>query len=289
MIMKKGPPVNEQVRIWRIPGLPQLELMRATYIRQSFARHSHEGFAVGVIEDGALGFFYRGENVIAAKGAINLANPDEPHTGRAAHQDGWTYRMFYLHADALHKTACQIAGHPVAMPFFQSGVLQDDALAGMIRHVHRALEDKRNPSLEKESLFLLMLSHLIRRHADAPPKPLRIGSERSAAQRTRDFIEAHSSEDISIHQLASIAHMSPYHFIRIFYKAMGLPPHSYLLQARARKAKSLIAQGSSIAAAALEAGFADQSHLTRHYKRIFGITPGQFRNFVQYGHSGAQP
>jgi AraC-like DNA-binding protein len=276
---------KEQVRMWRIPELPQLDLLRATYVHQSFARHSHEGFAVGIIESGALGFFYRGENIVAAKGAINLANPDECHTGHGAHEEGWTYRMFYMHASEVHKAARQIAGRNVGMPFFQSGAIWDDALAAIIRQVHISLEEPKNPLIEKESLYLLMLTHLIRRHADSPPQLSRIGNERSVAQRARDYMEAHCSEDLSIHQLASIARMSPYHFIRVFYKEMGLPPHGYLLQARVKKAKTLLTQGLPIAAAALESGFTDQSHLTRNYKRIFGITPGQFRNFIQYGYS----
>ncbi len=72
--MRRGPS-KEKVKLWR-PGIAGLELMRATYITQRFPRHAHDGFAVGVIEDGALGFYYRGANVVAPAGAINLANPD---------------------------------------------------------------------------------------------------------------------------------------------------------------------------------------------------------------------
>ncbi len=111
----------EHIRMWRLPELPQVELMRARYIHQSFARHSHEGFAVGVIENGALGFFYRGENVVASEGAINLANPDEAHTGQAAHPDGWTYRMFYMPAPALQESARRIAGRPAGMVRVRNG------------------------------------------------------------------------------------------------------------------------------------------------------------------------
>jgi AraC-like DNA-binding protein len=275
--------VKEKIKMWRIQALPQLDLMRATYVQQHFAKHTHEGFAVGVIENGALGFFYRGENVVAARGAINLANPDEAHTGHAAVPEGWTYRMFYLHADMLKKAACQIAGRNVQMPFFQSGVIQDDWLADIIRRIHLSLEEETNPILEKGSLLLMMLSQLIQRHSDAPPPLFALGNEKSSVRRAREYIDANCSEDISIDSLAAVAHLSPYHFIRVFHKEMGLPPHRYLKQARVRRAKELLSRGWSIAAAALEAGFVDQSHLSRNFKHILGFTPGQFSNFIQYG------
>jgi AraC-like DNA-binding protein len=278
----KNRAAHENIKLWRVAALPRLELMRATYVRQHFARHTHEGFAVGIIENGALGFFYRGENVVAVRGSINLANPDEAHTGHAAVPEGWTYRMFYLHADLIRRAACQMAGRKVQMPFFQAGVIQDNALANIIRRTHISLEDEESSTLEKESLLLMMLSHLVRRHSDAPPVPMMLGNERSPVRRAREYIDDNCSEDVSISRLAAIAHLSPYHFIRVFHKELGLPPHSYLKQARVRKAKELLAHGWSIAAAALEAGFVDQSHLARNFKLIFGFTPGQFSNFVQY-------
>lgn len=280
----KQAPEKEHIKLWRDPGLPQLDLMRATYIRQCFSRHTHEGFAVGVIENGALGFFYRGENIVAARGAVNLANPDEAHTGQAAVPEGWTYRMFYFPADTMRAAACQIAGRNVQMQFFKMGALRDDRLAGLIRQAHCSFEDAKSAMLEKESLFLAMLSHLIRAHSDAPPGIHSLGNERSPIRKARDYIEAHCSEDISVRTLASIAGLSPFHFIRAFHKEMGLPPHGYLKQARVRKARSLLASGRSIAAAALESGFADQSHLARNFKGILGVTPGRFRNFVQDRH-----
>jgi AraC-like DNA-binding protein len=269
--------------MWQLAALPNLELLRATYLTQSFARHTHEGFAVGVIEQGALGFFYRGENVTATTGSINLANPDEAHTGHAATEEGWSYRMFYFSADVLRKAACRLSGRNTQMPFFQPGVIRDDHLAGVIRNLHIALENGQDSTLEKESRFLLMLTLLIERHADAPPPVLNIGREHHAVLKTRRYIEANYSEDISIKDLASVGNMSPFHFIRVFAKETGIPPHAYLNQVRVKRARELLAGGWSIAATACETGFADQSHLARHFKRILGITPGQYSNFIQYG------
>lgn len=274
---------KEFVKVWRPSVLPDVELLRATYVTQTFARHAHEGFAVGVIEEGALGFYYRGENVTAARGAINLANPDEVHTGHAAVREGWTYRMFYLDAEVLRKAASQIAGRRVHMPFFRAGVIQDDSLAGMIRNLHIGLESNRCSTIEKESRFLQMVSLLIGRHADDPPVPHRIGRERRAVSKTRDYIDCHFGEELSIRQLASLARLSPFHFIRVFAAGMGIPPHAYMNQVRVRRARELLSGGWPVAQTACETGFVDQSHLTRHFKRILGITPGQYRNFVQDG------
>ena len=273
-----------QPKIWRLPELGNLELLHATFVNHAFPRHTHDGFAVGVIEQGALGFYYRGENVVASQGAINLANPDEAHTGYAAAETGWTYRMFYLDPDLLQNAAAEIANRPITrLPFFQTGVLDDDDLAGIIHRFHRNLELEREvlSQLEKETRLLWMLTQLIMRHADAPPAPHRIGREDKAIHRVCEYIQAYCNENISIEQLAKVAHLSPFHFIRVFRNQMGLTPHAYLTQIRIRQAKGLLAKGWTISAAAFETGFVDQSHLTRYFKRLMGVTPGQYRNFVQ--------
>ncbi len=115
--------------------------------------------------------------------------------------------------------------------------------------------------------------------------PHSIGREHHIVLKTREYIEANYSEDISIRDLASIGNMSTFHFIRVFAREMGVPPHAYLNQVRLRRARELLASGWSIAATACETGFVDQSHFSRRFKRIFGITPGQYSNFIQYGRS----
>ena len=89
----------EQSKMWRIPKLDDVQLLRGKNLTQSFPLHTHEQYAIGVIERGALGFFYRGENVVASQGEINLCIPDEPHTGEPAIPEGWSYRMFYTHTE----------------------------------------------------------------------------------------------------------------------------------------------------------------------------------------------
>jgi AraC-like DNA-binding protein len=272
---------QEHVKLWRLPELGNVELMHAHYVTQSFPRHTHEGFGVGVIERGALGFYYRGRNVVAPPGVINLVNPGEVHTGHAAAAEGWTYRMFYFGADLLQKAATQITGGRENIPFFRGGVIHDQELAGMIHSLHVNLEENKSSLLEKESSFLLMLTRLIARHSDAPPACRPAGREHLPIKRAKDFIESHFHENISIEKLSSVASLSPFHFIRAFRNEVGLPPHAYLTQVRVRKAMGFLKTGRKIADTAYETGFADQSHLSRHFKRITGYTPGQYSNSIQ--------
>jgi AraC-like DNA-binding protein len=222
-----------------------------------------------------------GEQVVAPAGAVNLAVPGEVHTGQAAHEAGWTYRMFYLAADLLVSAASQMTGKKAAMPFIRAGVLFDADLVRMIHRLHRKMEDPATPLLEKETALLAVLTRLLRRHCRPRPNACQTGREPAALATARDLIHAHHDRDISIGELAGAAGLSPYHFIRVFHEQTGLTPHAYLTQVRVRRAQRLIASGETPVQSAIGAGFFDQSHLTRHFKRILGITPGRYRNCVQ--------
>jgi AraC-like DNA-binding protein len=272
---------TEKSKLWCIPRFSNLELLRARHRTQSFPLHTHEQYAIGVIEQGALGFFYRGENVVAWQGHINLCIPGEPHTGQPAAAEGWSYRMFYLDPALLQQVACQIADHPHAIPYFRSGVIADPALAQQLWRLHLQFERAAVPLLEQETHLLDVLAQMIQRHADDPPRRDRGGQEPDAVTQIKEYIASYYSEDISLETLSQLTHLSPYHLIRTFRTAVGIPPHAYLRQVRVQRAKTLLALGRPIADVALTTGFVDQSHLTRWFKRLWGVTPAQYRNSVQ--------
>src|SRR5579862_5115992 len=115
----------EQTKFWRAPELGNLELLHATYITHSFTRHTHEGFAIGVIEQGAEEFYYRHAIHVAPAGSMVVINPGEVHTGNAVKIDGWTYRMIYPDAEAVRQAACELAGRQQAIPLFPNPVIYD--------------------------------------------------------------------------------------------------------------------------------------------------------------------
>ena len=275
---------GERTQVWRVEtGLGPVNLMRARYVTQVFAPHFHEGYCLGVIERGALGFRYMGERVVAPAGAVNLAVPGEVHTGEAADARGWTYRMFYLDPAMLVSAASQMAGRRTSLPFIREGVIFDAALADMLQQLHARMTDPSTPLLAKEAGLMAVLTRLLRRYSRQRIDAAAIGKAPQGVDRTRSYIHAHHDRDLSIGELAAVAGLSPYHFIRVFSDRIGLTPHAYLTQVRVEKARQLLLAGEPAAQAALAAGFFDQSHLSRHFTRIVGTTPGRYRNCVQDG------
>ncbi len=263
-----------------LPLLGGVELLSARYVRQAFSRHVHEGYALGAIEAGALAFRYRGEALVAARGEVNLVVPGEAHDGHAALPGGWAYRMFYLPPAVLVRASAELSagGKP---PHFAPGVLRDPELAAEIFAVHRLALDPEAPLLAKESRLLGLLAAWISRHAEERPQAPRIGSEHAAVARTRAFLHDRLTEEVGLERLSSVAGLSPWHLVRVFARETGLPPHAYLVQARLARARELLAGPLRLADIAAETGFADQAHLTREFKRRFGLTPGACRKIIQ--------
>ena len=268
-------PAQEHTHFWRDPALNNLELLRATYITHAFAPHMHEGYAIGVIEGGAERFRYRRGVHVAPRGSIVLINPGEMHTGESATEHGWMYRMLYPDISLLQRAASEMAGKQQGIPFFPSPVVDDPALATQLMQLHAVLE--RSPSaLERDSRFLWVFAQLIARHADAHASLQAIRGQQTWVQQVRAYLEDHYAENVTLEQLASFVNVSPFHLLRVFRDVVGLPPHNYLTQVRVRRARQLLQASLRPAEVAQAVGFTDQSHLTRHFKSLVGVTPARY-------------
>jgi AraC-like DNA-binding protein len=92
----------------------------------------------------------------------------------------------------------------------------------------------------------------------------------------REYLEDNLGRSVPLEELARLANLSPFHLARVFRDEVGMPPHAYQTQARLGCARSLLLRGWPPARVAQETGFADQSHLTRRFKRLVGVTPGRY-------------
>ncbi len=236
----------------------------------------------------------------AGPGAVVVNNPGDLHTGRAGAGAGWSYRMLYPPAALVADVAAQLADAPGAPggagrrrgpPRFAAPVLEDPVAAGQLGRLVTALLAGAEP-LETHTLFLATFTRLLRRHAcERPPlgPPRAAPREPQAVRLAREYLDAHAageagagaSAGASLADLARVAGLSPLYLVRAFGRAVGLPPHAYLTQARVRRARRLLAAGAPPAAVAARVGFADQSHLTRHFRRAVGVPPGQYARAVR--------
>lgn len=171
---------------------------------------------------------------------------------------------------------------PVAPPCGPSLFATQDLLVLQIGLAFRKLleQGQAQDSLYAESLAQTLGVHLLQHYGTRPiaPTPRQDGLSPAQLNRVIDYIAAYLNQDLSLHQLAALVEMSPHYFSELFKRSTGLSPHQYVIRARVRRAKQLLRQSdAAIATVAYQVGFANQSHLNRHFKRLVGVTPGQFR------------
>jgi len=273
--MVPGRDKQNRTKFWVDRDLGGVSLLFTEFRTVSFPRHVHDEFVIAVTEEGAGRCVTRGVSDIGTSRSIMVFNPGEPHAGGVTGGMIWRYRGLYV-TDAAFRDICEnISERPAAAPYFRDSVVQDTRLADLLVRAHLALE-ARGARLARESLFLAGIASLLKRHGRPPPPSPKAGREHGPVRRALDFMQANLASDLSMNELAACAGLSPFHFIRCFRRATGLPPHAYLTQLRLDHARHLLGRGKSPAEVALAAGFYDQSHLIRHFKRTYGITPGQY-------------
>lgn len=276
---------GEWARFYKRPHIYGIELIHAAFITHAFPWHVHDYYAIGVIETGTQTFSCRSGKQKTPTGGIFVIHPDEPHTGEPDTSSGFTYRTFYPSADVMRHAAAELTGRRQPLPFFPTPVINDPALARRLLALHRTLI-RPTSTLEGETLVIEALAEMIARHADRRSVARPFGQERAAIRRVREYMEAHYDRDVSLTFLAQLVSLSPFYLARVFRTEVGLPPHAYLESVRIRQAQRLVSHGAPLSQVAFATGFADQSHFTHRFKRLIGVTPGQYakqRKIIQDG------
>lgn len=264
---------GESAHYWRHPAVPGVDLMRARFVRHGFARHTHETFALGVVRTGTSDLWVGGVRHVISTGGVVLLNPDVVHTGGPVDDVGWAYRVFYPSVDVV----AAATGCPD--PWFTRPIVADPAAAAVLGQAHLAAESADR--LASETLLSTALSLLWQGYGGGRRVAPAAGGAREAAA-ARDILHARAVDPPSLGELAAMVGTSRYALLRAFRARYGLPPHAYLNQLRVRRARTLLDEGVPAAAVAVAVGFADQSHLSRHFRRLVGLAPGRYqRNNVQ--------
>lgn len=265
---------RERARHWQYAELPGVDLLRARYIRKSFVRHTHENFVIAAIADGVEVFHHGGSDQYAGAGALALVNPDTPHTGRAGVPEGWRYGALYPPPEAVAAIAAETTTLR-GTPGFATPVLDDPYTVRLVHQVLRATDEGN--ALAADTLLRVVVTRLLRLNGGSPPRRrVRTAGARTAA-RARVLLEERMAAPPTLEQLADELGTGPFALLRAFRDTYGMPPHTWLTDARVRRARLLLDAGTLPSEAAVAVGFTDQSHLNRHFGRIVGVPPGAYQ------------
>ena len=258
-----------------------VETVYGEQMGHEFPRHTHRSLGIGLVEQGRRIFLCHGEEHSAMPGQIFVIPPQVAHTcrsGAAPH----TYRLLMVCPDVLASIMPELSNKNKSPVFFKRLLLEDKTLFENLLSLHRLLAS--NESLfYKQSTLLPLVGAIVAQCVDAADDPPTSAKQQETIARVKSFMDDHYADDFSLADLARRAHLSPYHFLRIFTACTGIPPHLYQQQVRIRQAKSKLLQGASLSETAVETGFGDQSHFSNVFKKMVGITPGEYVKSARYG------
>lgn len=219
----------------------------------------------------------RMRRVAAIPGAISIVPAMVPFSARS--QGSGDLLLLELEPAFVHRSAHDLVATDRIQMSAQIGI--ED---GYLRSAATALKSEMDGGYSGgrcygESVAAAMAVHLVSRYSqrEIEIRDNRGGLAPYQLRRAREFVEAHLSENVGLAEIAAAAGLSPFHFARSFKASTGLTPHQFLVKCRLERARELLlSRDHSISEVALLAGFCDQSHLSAHFKRLYGATPKQF-------------
>lgn len=269
----------------RMASGPSVELMRTSYRAQTFAKHTHDFFTIGVMLRGAGRLWCRGADHLTLPGDVVVIPPGEVHTGAVAPgADVLEYLAAHVPAEIVAGCVDDVSGDRI--PDLDAPVIRDVAIAAQLRRLERATTGDSPAPGEADDVLTVAIGLLVDRHsrprasspADRLPEP-------RVVRLARQVLDDCYADNVktSLGALALRTGVTPFHLVRAFTRAVGLSPHRYLVQTRIRHATRLLARGVPCSFVAAMTGFADQSHLTTQFKRYLGITPASYQRCVRAG------
>jgi AraC-like DNA-binding protein len=260
------------LRIWRAEEMEALELRVGTGFEHPYPKHWHEEFFITAITGGAARFHYAGSDHAATPGTLVMIVPGEIHTHDS--DGGRSFRSMHMPWSFLENVAADIIEQP-SLPAFSSSLVSEPKTFREFISLHQTLENS-GTRLEQETLMLGFFETLLRRVSSTNSSQLKGGREILAVRRAQQYLQEHFNREVTLEELATHVNLSPYYFHRSFCRQTGIPPHAYQIQLRLLHARELLRKRWPVVAIAQAAGFADQSHLTRLFKRFTGVTPAQY-------------
>lgn len=263
--MATHPPANDWVK--HAPDPRKLERIEAFFSSHGFTPHRHDTYAIGRTLAGVQSFQYRRSQRHSLPGTTLVLHPDEVHDGEAGTEAGFRYRMLYIQPALIQQV---LGGKP--LPFIEGGLSSDPRLYQATQALLHNLDNAMEPLQEDDAIFDLaqaldqVSGQRVRRKA----------FDFVAAERARAFIHSALDRVVTLDELADASGRDRWSLSRDFRALYGTSPYRYMTLRRLDLVRAMLLAGSSMADAALAAGFFDQSHMTRQFTQAYGVTPGRW-------------
>jgi AraC-like DNA-binding protein len=268
--------------MWRPANEDRILLMAGHTTR--YAMEPRGEYVFGIVAGQPMRSRRGREQRLVRPGQLVAWDPSHAHCGTSANGPPWSSRLMIVEVAGLAALAGDQETDILANVAFPTPVLSDSGLAGEFARLHTALGTPTT-RLERDERLTVWLHTLIGRYSTVrlPRSALGVRDDR-AFRLACDYLGDHPQRNVGLDELAAAAGIGKFRLIRVFRERTGLPPHALQVAHRIRAARHLLEAGQTIAATATATGFADQSHLHRHFRRGLGLTPGEYqRRFTARG------
>ena len=255
-----------EISAWRprVPGV--VEVFHAHFTEHAYPMHVHDAWTLLIVDDGVVRYDLHRRERGTPTDTVSLLPPQVPHNGSPATSRGFRKRVLYLDLTQLDES---FIGPAVDGPD-----IVDPLLRRRIGQVHAALEHPGD-ELEAESR-LALIGERLRGHLRPRRATHASGPGRGVAHSLRELLDERLVPGVTLNEAATLVHAHPTHLVRASSAEFGIAPHQYLMARRIDRARRLLLDGRPPAEVATAVGFHDQSHLTRHFTRHLGTTPGRY-------------
>lgn len=264
----------------KTPNLPEIKVLNASICDFKYIRHSHNDYAIGITTSGHQSFFCSGSYYKVHRGGIILFNPEELHDGYNEDKAGFSYQMIYIPRIFFIDSLKEICNKSIRDFSFKQTVVFDNAVRNKLLSFISAVNTRGKDSFIVNEFFVEMIETLFYKNSGSLLNEDITLKKDSLIIKATNLIDETLQQQITLNDICRELNISKYHFIRMFKKQVGMTPYQYMLDSKIKLACEDLETGVDILDIVERYGFYDLSHFGKRFKRVFGLTPSEYRKYM---------